>query len=132
MGVFQMPTGARDIAQWTVLCKRGRDSKHAVMAPCNSSIVMVGVVQSVVVGDVAELGSGVIEIVETLAWPDERGVALYALTPDIDSHNVGGRAALALAAHCRVSLRRQARAARSRQAREERRGSHAACEVAER
>lgn len=60
--------------------------------------IMAGAVQAVVVGDVAELGRGVIEIIETLAWLDEQGVALYALAPDIDSHKVGGRMVLALAA----------------------------------
>jgi DNA invertase Pin-like site-specific DNA recombinase len=60
--------------------------------------IMAGGVQAVIVGDVAELGRGVVEIIETLAWLDAQGVALYALTPPIDSHRVGGRMALALAA----------------------------------
>jgi hypothetical protein len=41
----------------------------------------------------------VIEIVGTLTWLDAQGVALYALTPEMDSHMRGGRAALTLVAH---------------------------------
>jgi DNA invertase Pin-like site-specific DNA recombinase len=60
---------------------------------------MAGKVQALMLADIAELGSTVVAVVETLAWLREQSVHLHCLRPIMDTGDPYGRAMLTLASH---------------------------------
>jgi DNA invertase Pin-like site-specific DNA recombinase len=73
--------------------------------------IMAREIDAVMVWDLAELGNGVLEVVETTAWVHAQGVYLYARHPEgTESLTVQGRARLELIAHLaefQANVRRQ-------------------------
>jgi DNA invertase Pin-like site-specific DNA recombinase len=83
---------------------------HVLQAYCDSAgtrpelkalqaAIMAGKIQALMLDDIAELGSIVVAVVETLAWLREQGVHLLCLHPIMDSGDRYGRAVLTLASH---------------------------------
>jgi DNA invertase Pin-like site-specific DNA recombinase len=53
--------------------------------------VMASRLDVLVVHDLSELGGGVLQVVETLAWLDAQGVRLFVVDPSLDTGTADGR-----------------------------------------
>jgi DNA invertase Pin-like site-specific DNA recombinase len=63
---------------WTVAGTFVDEGGHRPQLKALQAAVMAGAVRAVIVTDVAELGAGVADIVQTLAWLADQGVELVA------------------------------------------------------
>jgi DNA invertase Pin-like site-specific DNA recombinase len=84
---------------WLVAATFVDDDGHRPQLKALQAAVMAGTVHAVLVTDVAELGAGVTDIVETLARLTDQGVALVATSPPLDSTRTEGKVMLRLAQH---------------------------------